>query len=258
MSSMGAHTTCCTYLRQPDTPFRKFFDTLDHSHLRSILGQRVRDGVILRLIGKWLNAGVMESGCVTHPETGSPQGGVISPALANVYLHEVLDVWFEQTVKPRLQGRAFLIRYADDAVLVFEKEHDAQRVMEVLPKRFTKYGLTLHSGKTRRVPFQRPPRKGSRDDRKVPHGTFDLLGFTHYWGLSRNGNWVVKRKTAANRLSRALKSVAQWCRTHRHCPMTEQWETLSSKLRGHYAYYGITGNSQRLGLFHHWTTRIWR
>ena len=175
-----------------------------------------------------------------------------------MYWHEVLDVWFEQTVKPRRQGRAFLIRYADDAVLVFEKEHDARRVMEVLPKRFTKYGLTLHSEKTRRVPFQRPPRKGSRDDRKVPQGTFDLLGFTHYWGLSRNGNWVVKRKTAAHRRSRALKSVAQWCRTHRHRPMIEQWETLSSKLRGHYAYYGITGNSHRLGLFHHWTTRIWR
>jgi len=238
---------------------RKFFDTLDHSHLRNILGQRVRDGVILRLIGKWLNAGVMECGCVTHPETGSPQGGVISPALANVYLHEVLDVWFEQTVKPRLQGRAFLIRYADDAVLVFEKEHDARRVLEVLPKRFAKYGLTLHPEKTRLVPFRRPPRKGSREDRAVTRpGTFDLLGFTHYWGLSRNGNWAVKRKTAANRLSRALKNVAQWCRIHRHCPMTEQWETLSSKLRGHYAYYGITGNSQSLGLFHRWTTRIWR
>ena len=238
---------------------RKFFDTLDHSHLRSILGQRVRDGVILRLIGKWLNAGVMESGCVTHPESGSPQGGVISPALANVYLHEVLDVWFERTVKARLQGRAFLIRYADDAVLVFEREQDARRVMGVLPKRFAKYGLTLHPEKTRLVAFRRPPRKGSRHGREVPRsGTFELLGFTHYWGLSRNGNWAVKRKTAANRLSRALKSVAQWCRTHRHRPMREQWETLSSKLRGHYAYYGITGNSPSLGLFHRWTTRIWR
>lgn len=238
---------------------RKFFDTLDHSHLRNILGQRVRDGVILRLIGKWLNAGVMECGCVTHPETGSPQGGVISPALANVYLHEVLDVWFERTVKPRLQGRAFLVRYADDAVLVFEKEHDARRVLEVLPKRFARYGLTLHPEKTRLVPFRRPPRKGSRDHRALARpGTFDLLGFTHYWGLSRNGNWAVKRKTAASRLSRALQSVGQWCRIHRHRPMREQWETLSYKLRGHYAYYGITGNSQSLGLFYHWTTRIWR
>jgi len=167
---------------------------------------------------------------VTHPETGSPQGGVISPALANVYLHEVLDWWFEQTVKPRLQGRAFLVRYADDAVLVFEKEHDARRVMEVLPKRFAKYGLTLHPEKTRLVVFRRPPRKGSREGREEPQsGTFDLLGFTHYWGLSRNGNWAVERKTAASRLSRALKSVVQWCRIHRHRPMREQWETLSSK-----------------------------
>src|SRR4051794_22098926 len=133
---------------------RKFFDTLDHRHLHAILRRRVRDGVLLRLIGKWLNAGVLEKGCVTHPESGSPQGGVISPLLANTYLHEVLDTWFEQTVKPRLRGRAHLIPYADDAVLVFESEGDARRVMGVLPKRFGKYGLALHPEKTRLVPFQ--------------------------------------------------------------------------------------------------------
>ena len=133
---------------------RKFFDTLDHRHLHAILRRRVRDGVLLRLIGKWLNAGVLEDGSVTHPEAGSPQGGVISPVLANIYLHEVLDKWFEQTVKPRLKGRAFLIRYADDAVLVFEREGDARRVLDVLPKRFGKYGLTLHPEKTRLVPFR--------------------------------------------------------------------------------------------------------
>src|SRR4051812_13158471 len=159
---------------------RKFFDALDHRHLHAILRQRVRDGVLLRLIGKWLNAGVLEDGCVTHPETGSPQGGVVSPVLANAYLHEVLDTWFEDTVKPRLEGRAYLIRYADDAVLVFERESDARRVLDVLPKRFGKYGLTLHPEKTRLVPFQglrpgAPPRP--RDGRP---GTFDFLGFTHY------------------------------------------------------------------------------
>src|SRR4051794_37619865 len=133
---------------------RKFFDALDHRHLRAILRRRVRDGVLLRLIGKWLKAGVMEDGCVSHPESGSPQGGVVSPLLANAYLHEVLDTWFEQTVKPRLRGRAHLIPYADDAVLVFESEGDARRVMGVLPKRFGKYGLALHPEKTRLVPFQ--------------------------------------------------------------------------------------------------------
>jgi len=156
------------------------------------------------------------------------------------------------------EGAGVRFPRATRPVLVFEKEHDARRVREVLPQRFAQYGLTLHPEKTRLVPFQRPPRRKSRNDHEVPQGTFDLLGFTPYWGLSRNGNWAVKRKTAASRLSRALKSMAQWCRIHRHCPMTEQWETLSSKLRGHYAYYGITGNSQSLGLFHRWTTRIWR
>ena len=238
---------------------QKFFDTLDHAHLRSILGRRVGDGVILRLIGKWLNAGVLESGCVTHPEAGSPQGGVISPLLANVYLHEVLDTWFEGTVKPRLTGRAFLIRYADDAVMVFEKKGDADRVLEVLPKRFGKYGLALHSEKTRLVAFH-PPRRGVDPDDGDGSGpdSFDLLGFTHYWGLSRKGNWVVKRKTAKGRLSRALQRISEWCRLHRHRPVIEQWKMLSSKLRGHYGYYGIMGNVRSVGLFRHTTERIWR
>ncbi|MEK7730465.1 MAG: group II intron reverse transcriptase/maturase [Planctomycetota bacterium] len=242
-----------------EVDIQKFFDTMDRTHLRNILGQRVRDGVILRLIGKWLNAGVLESGCVTYPESGSPQGGVVSPLLSNAYLHEVLDTWFERAVKPRLHGRASLIRYADDAVLVFEKEDDARRVLEVLPKRFAKYGLTLHPEKTRLVPFGQPRRSRTPGDRNRPQpGTFDLLGFTHYWGLSRNGNWVVKRKTARTRLSRALQSIAQWCRRHRHESVRDQWKMLSSKLRGHYAYYGITGNARSLQLLGRWTERIWR
>jgi RNA-directed DNA polymerase len=237
---------------------RKFFDTLDHAHLRSILGQRVRDGVILRLIGKWLNAGVMESGCVTHPESGSPQGGVISPLLANVYLHEVLDTWFEGIVQPRMCGRAFLIRYADDAVLVFEREDDARRVLEVLPKRFGKYGLTLHPEKTRLVAFRQPSqRKDFPGDGPRP-GTFDLLGFTHYWGLSRRGHWVIRRKTASTRLSRAMKRLGEWCRLNRHRPLFEQWSQLSTKLMGHYGYYGITGNMRSIEWFRRQAERIWR
>jgi group II intron reverse transcriptase/maturase len=235
----------------------KFFDTLDHALLRSILSRRVRDGVILRLIGKWLNAGVMESGCVTHPDSGSPQGGVISPILSNAYLHEVLDTWFEGAVQPRLRGRAFLIRYADDAVLVFEKEEDARRVREVLPKRLGKYGLTLHPDKTRLVAFRQPQRANSHGDGPKP-GTFDLLGFTHYWGWSRKGDWVVKRKTVSTRLSRALKRISQWCRVHRHRPVAQQWTALSSKLRGHYGYYGITGNLRSIEWFRRGSERIWR
>jgi hypothetical protein len=183
---------------------------------------------------------------------------VISPLLANVYLHEVLDTWFEQTVRPRLSGRTCLIRYADDAVMVFEKEDDARRALEVLPKRFGKYGLTLHPEKTRLVAF-RQPRKDEADDRTTPRpGTFDLLGFTHYWGLSRKGHGVVKRKTATGRLNDALRRIAQWCRSNRHRPIVEQWKILSSKLRGHYGYYGITGNMRSIELFLHATERLWR
>jgi RNA-directed DNA polymerase len=236
---------------------RKFFDALDHRHLQATLRRRVRDGVLLRLIGKWLNAGVLEDGCVTHPETGSPQGGVISPILANAYLHEVLDTWFEQTVKPRLNGRASLIRYADDAVLVFEREGDARRVLDVLPKRFGKYGLTLHPEKTRLVPFQGLRPGAPPSPREERPGTFDFLGFTHYWGRTLKGNWTVKRKTAKDRFRRSLKSIGRWCREHRHLSLPEQWVALTAKLRGHFAYYGITGNSRSIGSFRHHARRVW-
>jgi len=238
-----------------EVDIRKFFDTLDHTHLREFLRHRVRDGVLLRLIGKWLNAGVMEDGSVSYPESGSPQGGVISPLAANVYLHYVLDVWFKQEVQPRLSGRAFLIRYADDFVIVFSNESDAGRVKDVLPKRFGRYGLTLHPEKTRLVAF-RPP-----DDRDPPSkrpGTFDLLGFTHYWARSRRGTWVVKRQTASKRMNRGLQAITDWCRRHLHLPLGEQHKKLSEKLRGHCAYYGITGNSSSLSLFRMQVHRIWR
>jgi group II intron reverse transcriptase/maturase len=243
-----------------EVDIRKFFDTLDHGHLRAFLQRRVRDGVLLRLIGKWLNAGVMEDGCLTYPESGSPQGGVVSPILANVFLHYVLDEWFAEAVQPRLHGRAFLIRYADDFVIGFTDEEDARRVMAVLPKRIGKYGLTVHPEKTKLVLFRRPPyasrpRGGPDGDRP---GTFDLLGFTHYWSRSRKGNWVVKRRTAANRFTRAVRTIAEWCRSNRHRPIAEQHRTLSQKLRGHYAYYGITGNSMALSRFREEVRRVWR
>lgn len=243
-----------------EVDIRKFFDNLDHECLRGLLRHRVRDGVLLRLIGKWLNAGVLEAGELSYPEAGSPQGGVISPLLANVYLHEVLDVWFTQEVQPRLKGRAFLVRYADDAVLVFSNEEDARRVWEVLPKRFGRYGLTLHPDKTRLVRFQRPPRHGNPKGSSgaLGPGTVDLLGFTHGWGRSLKGNWVVKRKTAKDRLTRALTRVADWCRTHRHEPIREQWRTLTQKLRGHFGYYGIIGNSWALQRFSDEVRSTWK
>jgi RNA-directed DNA polymerase len=242
-----------------DVDIRKFFDTLDHAHLRTLLAQRVQDGVLLRLIGKWLNAGVLEDGEISYPDQGTPQGGVVSPLLANVYLHYVLDVWFEQEVKPRLRGRAFLIRYADDFIMGFACEEDARRVLEVLPKRFGKYGLTIHPDKTRLVPFESPGR--SQRDSQGPGsrpGTFDFLGFTLRWGESRKGNAVVARQTSASRFNRAVKKIAEWCRGNRHRPIPEQHATLSQKLCGHDAYYGVTGNSRALSNLRYVVTRIWR
>lgn len=231
-----------------------FFDTLDHGHLREFLGRRVRDGVIRRTIGKWLNAGVLEAGELHYPGEGTPQGGVISPLLANVYLHEVLDVWFEADVKPRLEGRAFLIRYADDAALVFSSERDARRVYEVIGKRFAKYGLTLHPEKTRLIPFQKP----RPQDRGGGPGTFDLLGFTHHWGKSFRGSLTVKRRTMRSRFARAVRAVHAWCKRNLHVPVRDQRRILSLKLNGHYQYYGITGNSSRLDDFLNEVKRVWR
>jgi group II intron reverse transcriptase/maturase len=237
-----------------DVDIRAFFDSLEHCHLRGILDQRVRDGVMRRAIDKWLNAGVLEDGAVTYPEEGTPQGGVISPLLANIYLHEVLDRWFEEEVKPRLEGKAFLIRYADDFVMVFASQRDARRVLEVLPKRFGRYGLTLHPEKTRMVEFRRPPWR----QRQNGTGAFDFLGFTHTWVRSRKGNWVVKRQTSAKRLTRAVKAVEQWCRRNRHRPITQQHKALVLKLRGHCQYYGMTGNSYALSSYRHELQRAWQ
>jgi RNA-directed DNA polymerase len=240
-----------------EADIENFFDSVNHSKLRELLSQRVSDGVLLRLIGKWRNAGVMEAGVVRHPETGTPQGGVISPLLANVYLHEVLDVWWERDVRPRMSGRTSLVRYADDFVLLFEKEEDARRVEAVLSKRFEKYGLKLHPEKTRLIRFERPsgppPPGGASGERP----SFDLLGFTHFWGKSRKGKWVVKRKTMSTRFSRTLKRISVWCSVNRHLPIKEQHAALSRKLRGHDAYYGITGNARALSLLRPLVRRIW-
>jgi RNA-directed DNA polymerase len=234
-----------------------FFGSLDKTRLREVLCQRIRDGVLLRLIGKWLNAGVMVQGCLYHPETGVPQGGVISPILSNVYLHEVLDQWFERQVKPRLKGRAFLTRFADDFVLTFEREQDALRVQDVLPKRFDKYGLRLHPTKTRLVRFYPPlasPPTGGGSQRQR---SFDLLGFTLYWGRSRKGRWVVQQKTMKSRFRRAVRRISMWCEENRHLPVREQSKALSQKLRGHYSYYGVTGNYRALQQLYDKVQRIW-
>jgi group II intron reverse transcriptase/maturase len=235
---------------------RKFFDSLSHTHLRRILDQRVRDGVLRCSIDKWLAAGVMEGVVLSHPDAGTPQGGVISPLLANVYLHEVLDRWFERDIRPRLRGRATLVRYADDAVMVFTAELDARQVMAALPERFAQYGLTLHPDKTRLLEFhpprrhQQPPQPGGR--------SFDFLGLTHHWARSRQGSWVVKRKTASGRFSSALKRISKFLRRVRHEPVWWQHQQLIAKLLGHYGYYGFPDNKRCLDRVRYETERIWR
>ena len=242
-----------------EVDLRKFFDTLDHGQLRTFLQQRVRDGVITRLIGKWLNAGVMDSGQLSYPDQGCPQGGVVSPILANVYLHYVLDEWFYRDVLPRMRGRAHLVRYADDAVMIFELESDAKRVLAVLGKRCSKYGLTIHPEKTRLVDFRRPQLFPDRYGKfRHKSDTFDFLGFTHYWSRSRSGHRVVKRKTMSSRLTRSVQAIDRWCRAHRHDRLIDQHAVLCQKIRGHDAYYGITGNGESLKTFRYLVCRTWR
>ena len=229
---------------------RSYFDTIDLTLLRQFLQRRAIDGVITRLIGKWLNAGVMEDGQWHRSESGSPQGGVISPLLANIYLHEALDDWFVREVQPRLAGSSFLLRYADDAMLDFVNEADARRVLALLAKRFAKFGLTLHPDKTRLVAL-RPPRAGSSG------GSFDLLGFAHFWGKSRRGRWVIQRKTAKDRFRRTLQRLNDWCRHHRHWRLCDQHRVLRQKLQGHWGYLGLNGNYRALASLRFFAERTW-
>jgi len=242
-----------------DVDIQAFFDALDHGHLRGFLDQRVRDGVLRRAIDKWLKAGVLEDGRVTHPDAGTPQGGVISPLLANVYLHEVLDRWFEEEVLPRMRGFAFLVRYADDFVIVCARENDARRVLAALPKRLARFGLTMHPDKTRLVRFDRPPRsRGHGEGKARGRGTFDFLGFTHYWGRTRWGSWAVCQRTAKDRFNRTARSIAEWCRDNRHLPIPEQHAMVVSKLVGHFQYYDVPGNRRALARLRWLAGRAWQ
>lgn len=240
-----------------DADIKGFFDSIDHNQLRDVLRLRVNDGQIIRLLGKWLNAGVLEDGSLSYPEQGTPQGGVISPLLANIFLHHVLDDWFVHEVQPRMKGRCFLIRFADDFVIGCELETDARRVMKVLSQRFERFGLTIHPTKTQLVRFGKPPAGSHTDDN---NGTFDFLGFTHFWARSRRGYWVIKRHTARKRLKRTLKALWEWCRDNRHQPIIEQYKMLCAKLRGYFQYYAIRGNYRMLEVvkeFVEWAWRYW-
>ena len=216
-----------------------FFDSIDRTMLLEMLEERVVDGSLQRLVGKCLHVGVFDGDAYSEPEEGTVQGSVLSPVLGNIYLHHVLDGWFERDVVPRIRGRARLIRYADDAVIGFENEADAWKVLGALKKRFERYGLRLHPEKTRVVSFVRPERTVKNGK---ANGTFDFLGFTHYWRRVRSGRWMPWVRTRTARLRRFIGTVADWCRSHRHQSVKEQHAALTQRIAGHFNYFGVNGN----------------
>ena len=224
-----------------DADLKNYFGSINHGFLREFLDKRVKDGVVRRMIDKWLKAGTMESGNISYPDQGTQQGSVISPLLSNIYLHYVLDEWFSEQIQPLLKGKSFIVRFADDFILGFSEESDAERVMEVLPKRFAKYELTLHPEKTKMINLN-SKRGGSGR-------SFDFLGFTHYLGKSSKGYKVLKRKTSSKRLTRAIVNIGKFIKLNRHMKLSDLIAAINVKLRGHYSYYGITFNSSGISCY---------
>jgi len=241
-----------------EADLKNFFGSLSHEWMLRFVEHRVGDPRLISLIRRWLKAGVLEDEEVHPNEKGTPQGGSISVLLSNLYLHHVLDLWFERLVKPRLRGEAYLVRYIDDFVLCFQFRADALRVQDVLHKRLGKFGLTLEATKTKLVEFGRFARRhASKRGRKRPE-TIYFLGFTLYCALNRKGNFRVGMRTEKSRLRRALTRLQEQMRRMRHEPIREQVDCLNQMLRGHYAYYGIAGNIRSLQKVYRAVERYWR
>lgn len=228
-----------------EADIKGYFDNIDHDKLLGMMEQRINDRAFMRLITKWLKAGILEpDGYVKHPVTGTPQGGIVSPILSNIYLHVVLDEWFESVVKSRLDGRAIMCRYADDWVCAFQFREDARRFYDVLPKRLGRYSLEVEPSKTKIVRFSRfhPSRKRSQ--------TFTFLGFEFYWFPDRKGINRVTRRTAPASQQKALSRMKAWLKSSRHLPKKQFFKTLKKKLIGHYNYYYVRGNSRSVWSFY--------
>lgn len=238
-----------------EADIQSFFDSVDRKALMGMLRERIADEPFLRLVGKCLQVGVLDGVELTTPEVGTAQGSILSPILGNIYLHHVLDLWFERQAKPRLRGRATLIRYADDFVIAFERRDDAERVMAATGKRMQRFGLTLHPEKTRLVPFRRPDRR--KEGEPQPE-TFDFLGFTAHWRRRRTGNWMLGLKTRTARLRRAITSVNEFCRRWRHQPVDQQHAGLCRRIEGHMNYFAVGGNSKSISQLIYWAERSWR
>ncbi len=257
-----------TIMRKPvnyviEADIQGFFDHVSHDWMMQFLQVRVRDRSLLLLIRRFLKAGYIESGQWHPTEEGTPQGGNLSPLLANLFLHYVLDLWWERKVQPTVRGTCVLVRYADDFVLLVQDRRDAENLEKLLHERFAKFGLTLHPDKTRTLSFGRWERETARREGRKPH-TFDFLGLTHYAGRSRKGNFLLGRKTSRKKFRRACQEITTWLRQVRGVRrLSEIWVDLGAKLRGHYGYYGVPGNSRLLQRFgyvvrravHQWLNR---
>jgi group II intron reverse transcriptase/maturase len=236
-----------TYIVEVD--IKGFFDTIDHEWLIKMLELRIDDAAFIGLIRKWLKAGILTpENMVVHPATGTPQGGIVSPILANIYLHYVLDLWFEKAVKPRCDGEVYLCRYADDFILAFRYDRDASRFFTVLGKRLKRFGLELSADKTRIIKFTR--------FKKESGARFEFLGFEFRWGVDRKGIDVIKRRTARVRLRNSLKNFKYWCKESRNRRLRTIFWLLNAKLRGYYNYYRVIGNSDSLNEFFTQAMRI--
>jgi len=230
-----------SYIVEAD--IRGFFNNIDHNWLVRMLEERIKDGTFIRLIRKWLKAGVLETdGKIVHPTTGTPQGGTISPILANIYLHFVLDLWFEKKVIPKCEGEAYICRFADDFVCAFRYKQDAERFYRVLGKRLEKFGLELAEEKTNIIRFTR--------FRKEENSSFEFLGFEFRWGASAQGKDIIKRRTSRKKLRKSLQAFKEWCKESRNSRLMKLFEELNSKLRGYYNYYGIIGNFDSINEFY--------
>jgi group II intron reverse transcriptase/maturase len=250
-----------TIMTQPvnhviDADIKGFFDNVSHVWLMKFLQVRIKDSSLLLLIQRFLKAGYFEAGQIEATEQGTPQGGNLSPMLSNIFLHYVLDLWFERRLKRQMRGACFLVRYADDFVCMVQYQDDAQQILQALRERFTQFDLALHPEKTRVISFGRYERQNAgRQKRRA--NTFDFVGFTHYCGTSRRGKFIVGHQTSRKKFRKKCQELRAWLKAVRNkIPVKEWWPVLKAKLRGHYQYYGVSGNMRGIARFYHLTLRL--